>query len=148
MNIPKVDKQNVWGGTHLGWRFKISHWGEGGLINQGRGTWCYYVFIPESRIGKEEFEKLWLEPRLVKITPESKGFITYDYFNTKVSDLPWHGGVTYYEKHGEMEGFRCVEFGCDYNHLYDDETHWNLDLVLFDLMETIEALNDLYPEAL
>lgn len=145
MQTPKANKQNVWRGEHLGWHFRIVHWGEGGYTNNGRGTWNYYVYLSEQRIGKEAFEKLWLAPEVKKWSPESKGYVSYDYFNTPVSDLPWHGGVTYYDKHGEVEGFRSVEFGCDYSHLYDDQVHWTLDLVLFDVAETIEAINALYP---
>lgn len=130
-----------WSGQHDGWCYKISLHGKGKPYQcGGQGTWCYYIFIPERRLSAEDFHKLWLEPQ-----PTVYSFTAYEYYKTPVSNLYWHGGVTYYAKHGEEFGKRCVEFGCDYNHVYDDLTHWTLQDILFDVEQTIKELNELYP---
>lgn len=140
----KPEHQDVWRGTYNDWPYKVVLHGKGKAhCAGGQGTWCYYIYIHESRIGKEAFEHLWLKPQKL----EHFSFVSYDYYKTPVAALDWHGDVTYYEKYGEVEGKRCVEFGCDYNHLYDDQTHWTLELVLLELQETLNQLIALYPNA-
>lgn len=119
-------QQLTWRGSHRGLPYKITHWGIG-EHNDGKGTWCYYVYIPEHLV-KDHFASLWLEPRLCKITPESHGFVTHHYYNTWIAELHWHGGVTFYDKHGELEGHRLVEFGCDFAHLWDAEMNYEFGL--------------------
>lgn len=142
-----VKEQKTWRGEHLGFQFKVVSWGIGDLINDGNGVWNYYVYIPELRL-KEKFESLWLTPKLIQTTPESAGFVSYDYYETEVAAIDWHGGVTYYQKYGELVGHRVVEFGCDYSHLFDHERSYAYTLaeVLCDLEETIIQLNNLYPK--
>lgn len=140
--MKQPEHQDCWRGSHLDWQYKIILHSKGQHhAAGGQGTWCYYIYIAEHRIGTPAFEKLWLDP---EVSSKWK-FVTYNYFNTPVSNLDWHGGVTFYAKHGEVVGHRCVEFGYDYNHLYDGETKWTLELVLANLERTIEQLEQLYP---
>lgn len=144
MNKPHIS--TVWQGDHLGFHYKISHWGlENIHLNEGKGVWNYYVFLYESRI--PDFQSLWLEPELIKITPESTGYVTYKYYDLAPAQLSWHGGVTYYAKHGELVGYRSIELGCDYSHLWDHENDFatTLDDVLYDVEQTCKELNVLYP---
>lgn len=141
--MQEPEHQDVWLGQHDGWYYKIYLHGKGEPYNcGGQGTWCYYIYIPERRLSAEDFQKLWLEPQ-----PTEYSITSYDYYNTPVASLFWHGGVTYYEKHGEEPGKRCVEFGCDYNHLYDNHQDWSLRLILSDVKQTIKELNELYPSS-
>lgn len=138
-NITPPKPQHVWRGIYLGFVYKICHWGDSEL-NEGRGVWNYYIFFYEPKI--VDFEKLWLPPKLIKITLKSSGFVSYDYYNTSVANVDWHGGVTYYAKHGELPGYRGVEFGCDYSHLRDHECDFDYTLedVLQDVAHTITEL--------
>lgn len=121
--------------------FEIKHWGEDEGINDGKGIWNYYVILPERLV--PNFSSLWLETTISKITPESKGFPTHDYYDTWVArEIPWHGGVTFYAKHGDAPGFRAVEFGCDFSHLWDMEAGYpfTLESVLKECIETINQI--------
>lgn len=79
----------------------------------------------------------------MKITPESKGWISHDYYSEPlICDIELHGGISYYEKHNYLEGCRCVEVGCDYNHLWDHERGYqpSLEEVLSDACDTVDWL--------
>ncbi len=147
MTLPKLNTQTKWRGEAHGFQFSIVHWGEDQNINEGKGVWNYYVYISERR-AKEKFAELWLEPKLNKIVETAPGFVSYDYYNTPVANVHWHGGPTYYAKHGELEGHRSVEFGCDYNHLWDMEGGYMTEIedVVYDVLKTCEELNELYPQ--
>lgn len=129
-----------WSGTHQGVPFKINFWGKNTSMNDGHGVWNYYVFLREDFT--PNFESLWLEDTVYKWKPEAPGRITHDYYKIPASDVDWHGGVTYYSKHGHTDGYRCVELGCDYSHLWDAEAGYPHDLawVLGDCIETINQL--------
>lgn len=103
--------------------------------------WCYYVYLHESKC--TNFSELWLEDKLVKITPESEGWITHEYNEEPLlCNIEMHGGITYYAKHNYLEGYRCVEIGCDYNHLWDQERGYQPDIeeVLNDACNTVDWL--------
>ena len=103
-------------------------------INSGRGIWCGYLYIYESKTPKEIFDRLWLEDKTYFFNPKSPGRITHDYYELPIlSVVDFHGGITYYDKRGQTEGHRCVIIGCDYNHLGDDAIHWSLDIIFGDL---------------
>jgi hypothetical protein len=133
-----MNKIETWEGEHNGLAFKITS-----RHIEGVGpAWNYYVYLPE-RLLKERFSEVWLEPRVVKITPESREFVDYVYYKSNSLNVDsWHGGITHYAKHGEVPGFRSVEVGCDYQHLWDREGGYSatLESVTFDCKRTIEEL--------
>lgn len=116
---------------------EVSHHGVSDY--QPNGIWCYYIYIYESKCPR--FSELWLPEKLVKITPESEGFISHDYNDTIVSGVDWHGGVTFYAKHGHYEGRRSIQFGCDFSHLWDREREYTLDDVLSEAIETCNQIH-------
>jgi hypothetical protein len=62
---------------------------------QGKGLWCYYLYIYEPSCPKGLFAKWWLEDQVVKYTPEAYGRVTHDYYQfDNVVDL--HCGITFY----------------------------------------------------
>lgn len=133
--------QQVWHGTHKDISFKIVHWAEGEAINDGKGVWNYYVFLHESKT--PNFNALWLADEEKAFSPNGRKYISHDYGSAWVSsDCDWHGGVTYYAKHGHTEGHRAVEFGCDYSHLWDAEAGFDTELrdVVYDARNTIEQI--------
>lgn len=137
---PRLWYKQEWCSTHLGVPFSIKFWGKEEGMNEGNGVWNYYVYLHEDFT--PDFEKLWLPDKVYKFKPEAKGHITHDYYEIGASDVDWHGGVTYYAKHGYTEGFRRVELGCDYSHLWDSEAGYPADLnwLLEDCKKTIEQL--------
>lgn len=145
MNKTEPTLKQTWTGTHLGFTYESIHRGVDQGMNEGKGVWNYYIYLYESKT--PDFDKLWLEPHLLKITPESTGFITYDYNELPIANIYWHGGVTYYSKHGEVPGYRTVQFGCDFNHLYDQEYgfDYTLEDVLQEVFRTCRELQELYP---
>ncbi len=129
----------TWRGSHKGLHLKLAH--TEGQQNDGFGSWCYYIVIAEHSC--PDFESLWLPGEVLKITPESYGWVRYHYEDTAAASVDWHGGVTFYAKHEELPGFRSVEFGCDYSHLWDSERGFeNIKLgdVFEDAIRTAEQL--------
>jgi hypothetical protein len=137
--IRKGEHRNIW------WR--ISNHGRRD-DNHGKGTWCYYVFVTEHCLDPELFAEFWLPA--TRTMERSAGYSTpsYDYWGPRWSDAEWHGGVTWYKKHGGLDGdVRSVEVGCDYNHSWDRDMGYPFDFesVLRDCHRTIDALHVLYP---
>lgn len=116
-----MKESTIWRGEHAGLGIEIVRWSFGVVISTLPETnWNYYVVIREDQT--KQFSELWLPPKIVKITPESKGFLTHDYSSLDIANIvEWHGGVTFYEKYGEVEGYRAVKLGCDFQHLFDIE---------------------------
>ena len=88
------------------------------------GKWsnCLYLHFP-----KESFPFLNL-PKLIK--NDSELFTSFkkrfDYLDTELNKLPFHGGITFYEEIYNLETENTyVKVGCDYQHLYDDEYRLN-----------------------
>lgn len=109
-----------------------------------KGIWCYYIFIHESKVPVELFKRLWLEDERTKFTEVSPERITHDYYTDDISALDFHGGCTYYAKHGHTEGHRSVEIGCDYNHLYDQEEPFKpFHMVELDAQNSVNKLLDI-----
>lgn len=134
----KLRPQTTWRGEHRGLQIKIVNWDCGGM----GPVWNYYVYLPEQKLG-DKFQAIWLEDKITKITPESMGFVTHDYYTAPYINVDaWHGGITYYAKHGYTEGRRCVEIGCDYNHLWDREHGYpaTLESVTQDAIATVDQL--------
>lgn len=137
---PKLRPQLATQGTYRGVPFKIVNWKfETAEFNEmtPTGQWNYYVFLHEKNC--VNFAALWLEDKLVQVTPESPVRVTNDYYVDPLSSIEIHGGITWYEKHGYVEGHRCVEIGCDYSHVFDDGQHYDWDSILNDVMETIDS---------
>jgi len=145
-----MNKTEQWSFIHAGLPVIIKHWGlerEGYFapFNNGKGVWNYYVWLPEYLL-KEHFSKVWLEDELIQFTPTSPVRIAHDYMSAPFASVDWHGGITYYQKHGQIEGHRSVELGCDYSHLFDQERNYDyeLDDVVAEAKATAEQLAALY----
>jgi hypothetical protein len=120
--------------------FKISSWYFDSPALGFERAWNYYIYIPEKNLTSEMFDKCWLPDKLVKYSPESEGWISHDYYDSPLGDVPIHGGITYYAKLGHTEGKRVIEIGCDYQHLNDrNQTYW-VEMILVEVKETIDWL--------
>lgn len=126
-------EQKVWRGTHRGVPFKVMLWG---YDDTSLDKWNYYLYLLERNC--INFDKLWLPGEVVQFTECSPKRVTYDYYSV-FGEVEMHGGITYYEKHGELVN-RYVEIGCDFAHLYDDEAGWDLESVVADMQVAIDSL--------
>jgi hypothetical protein len=140
--MKELNHKDVWTLICSGLTVEVVHFAVGNPnLNRGNGIWNYYVYINEHKT--PHFDKLWLKDRRVRFSPQSPERITHDYFNLPlVNDAGWHGGITYYAKHGHSKGHRCIQIGCDFNHLWDEERGWDyaLEDVLFEAMNTARLL--------
>lgn len=131
--IPQLKQLETWQANIDGYRIKIIRQDEEYRNRVDVPGWCYYIVIPERNV-PSKFRQLWLEPK--KYT----WGVSYDYSDTPISGLNWHGGVTFYQKHGEVEGHRAVEFGCDYSHYWDQGQDYRLEDVYADALVTLDEI--------
>lgn len=136
-DINEHDYAKKWVGiSREGLSWEIIHWGTK-TRNNDKGIWNYYVTILEKQVDPKIFKKLWLKPC---------GYIgdnipVYWYTDTIVSGCDWHGGVSSYnkEKTPDTEN-RRVKFGCDYNHIWDQDLYYDLESVYRDCMNTCQKI--------
>lgn len=142
IKLPSLHDQRVWLGQHRGIGFKIVSWALAGTENHWpSGAWNFYLYLPENKC--HNFEALWLPDKIYRWKPEADGRIQHDYYESLVVKIDLHGGITYYDKHGHTEGFRCVEVGCDYQHLYDEGHTYDENDLMRDAMKAIDSCYEL-----
>lgn len=71
----------------------------------------------------------------------------FEYDKSPLSDLPFHGGITFYEETIHLESSRSyVKVGCDYQHYMDDEyqrSDCGIELLKHDGQELVDAFEEL-----
>lgn len=108
------------------------------------GTWCYYVTIGEAMLPPELFTEFWLPARA---HPHKSGWprLHYDYYAARFAQANWHGGVTFYEKSGGMDGSqRYVRIGCDFAHSWDEGHDFDFAQVECEAIATVKQLREMY----
>ena len=140
----KLKKKEVWTGIHKGVSFEINNWKvEPNTIDlNGRDCWTYYIFIHLDRIPvNNNPESFWLEGK------KQRNYIYYGYYNHEIlPNIDWHGGITWYSKESGFDGAnRVIKVGCDYSHSWDEGQHYDLDIVVNDVRNTIESFKNLVP---
>lgn len=142
-----LERKDTWTGTHLGISFEINHFGvergKHSALNEGKGSWTYYIFILERQL--ENFNDFWLqcEVKTFSDTPNSSYWESFNYYESPLSKVSWHYGVTYWSQGNEkIPNQRYIKVGCDYSHLWDQETGYNetIGTVLSDALTTIEEI--------
>ncbi len=145
--------KDIWTGQHRGICFEIARWELDApspptsvyLDSLNRVIWNYYLILPLAMVPAEH-QHLFNLPG--KPSPYSRYRIDYDYMSSGVlCGLPWHGGITYYEKDGGNGGAPIyIKAGCDYNHSWDQGREYDVDRVLLgDVIPTIDALHEAAP---
>lgn len=102
------EPKHIWSISGAGFAVQVSRHvvtiPEEDISRQGPYRWAVYGFVYPSH------------PLFPKFDPNS-----YTIYQSSVSEAPLHGGCSFFQKHlggnGEITSF---QFGCDYNHLYDD----------------------------
>lgn len=137
-------------GEHMDVRYEISNHGRNKrhyrgdevIEEAGPGTWCYYVAVEEGMLDPADFEKFWLQPCAERRRPDQP---SYDYMSAAFACVHWHGGITYYEKRGGLDGAqRIVKMGCDFAHYWDDGRDYDFASVEFEAKKTIDELRDMF----
>jgi hypothetical protein len=137
----KLSESHKFSGQYKGIRFLISHHGMGEDYRP-EGTWCYYLLINENQLPKEYRDDFILSPKF-----DDKGRVHHDYYASKIADLNWHCGITYYSKEGGADGEDIiVKIGCDYGHYWDEGHSYSKEYVLGDVKNTIGHLFEMFPE--
>ena len=99
--------------------------------HEGKGIFCYYLYLYECYMSAEKFAELWLEDKLEQFSEGGTMHVTRDYYSLSIlSDVDFHGGITYYEKYGHSVGHRYVKLGCYYNHLWDRDMFPSIEQVM------------------
>lgn len=111
----------------------------------GPGTWCYYVAVSEDMLPQGLFEEFWLPPTMLE-REGRRPQATYAYSEAKFSQVDWHGGATWYEKLGGIDGAaRQVRIGCDFAHSWDQGHEYDYAAVEREAIETVKQLKKIYP---
>src|SRR3990167_6546413 len=66
--------------------------------------WTHYIHLNLDQIPESHREQFWLPPKPVEMSVSKRKYISYDYFDSIVSSLEWHGGCTFYEKTSGCDG--------------------------------------------
>ncbi len=131
-------------GEHNGLTYEVSNHGRDSDY-RADGTYCYYVTVSERQLPAELFAEFWLEP-VTNLSSNGMKRISYDYFAARFANVEWHGGVTFYEKLGGLDGdARYVKIGCDFAHYWDEGRGFHLEQVEREAKATIDELCAMYP---
>lgn len=140
----ELKHKDLWSGEYQNIRFEIMKWKLG-----ENPCWNYYIFLPIDQIPPEVHKFFVLKGKYEKLSPDGNEYLNYDYSGTShLSDLDWHGGITFYEKSLDGEGKLIgIKLGCDYAHYFDEQAgyDYNLDYVFMETRQTIEKLHKLIP---
>jgi len=133
-----------WRGEYLGvwWIIKRRERPTG--LAQFNPTWNFYLIINEKQVPEGSWSRYWLEPTEVN----DWGRVSYPYSDSLLGELDWHGGITYYRKHGRDGEAEVVEVGSDYAHSWDlasGLSSLTFEGILRDVKRCIESLREREP---
>lgn len=126
-----IKHKEVWNGEYRGIKFEIQkfHLCE-------KEAWTYYIYINLERIPKKyKPNSFWLRDK------NGKGH--YDYYSHCMSDIQFHGGMTWYSKVFSSKIHRIIKIGCDYQHYHDEGCYYHVDMIILDVKETIDSFRDM-----
>ncbi len=129
--LPRLIESRRWARRHKGVTIEVVHWGVDAEHNP-RGTWNYYLSLFERDMTPEAFAPLWLESKV------ADWGVTHDHYDSPLSQVDMHGGITFYEKRGDVPGYRVVRIGCDYNHSWDEDVSYSLEEVYADAVASAD----------
>jgi len=140
------NKLNTYYGKYLGIPYEIVYKSADDVADKyyyQRDRWNYYLYLSEIQFSKDFFNSIWLKGRKSEFLSSAK-FLIYDYDQTVISNLEFHGGCTYYRKYAGFDGeTRVVKIGCDYSHLFDLDYKYILPDIEEELRNTIQKLHSI-----
>lgn len=133
-----LDYKETWKGEYRDIAYSVIHWELG---------WNYYLHIPVDQLPDAVKPVFNLRSRTYKISDDSNEHTSYNYPSAPIiSDLDWHGGITFYEKvrddRGKVIGYTL---GCDYLHLWDEDRVYSVDYVAREARFSIDKLWEYIP---
>ena len=136
-------QKTVWSGTHRGITFEIQNFKTGGTPSfPEKYCWTFYLFLNMKQIPDNMRDAFWLAPK-----SDDKGRISYDYYESIISDLDWHCGITWYSKISGLDGdTEIVKIGCDYQHYWDEGRNYDVEYVRREAVQCIESLFSKVPD--
>jgi hypothetical protein len=133
---PKLSNHKSYYGVYKGVQFEIKNfWTE-----YSGNSWCHYIRINlDKQLTKEQADKFWLEPK--KRETLSGHRISYDYYDSIINGIEFHGGCTWYSKESSPDepDNRVVKIGCDYQHLWDEGNSYGLNYVYDEVKQSIDS---------
>lgn len=136
----------TWSGEYRGVPYRVirGEWIGANPHSPFSETWTYYIYLRQPQLPPGVFAKMNLQPEPDVIT----GKLCYRWSQTPIaSDLYWHGGLSFYEKHWwEDEKTVTIHLGCDYQHLGDEHRTYSCECVAADARHTIDSLRELVPD--
>lgn len=115
------------------------------ISNTTRYWGTYYICIDIHKIPeKYNPNSFWLE----NIYDDKTKYSFYDYDkHEKLSSIYFYSGITFYSKiYVRPETFKRIKVGCDFNHLWDEETNYTYDDISKNVIKTIDSLYEEMPE--
>lgn len=136
---PALWSKDIYTGIYRGVCFEITNYSR--EPNTEKDKWCHYIRINIDQQLPDEFkERFWLKPLYDSVISEEKR-LHYNYSESIISNLEWHGGCTYYNKESGPDDIdRVVKIGCDYQHYWDEGHDYDLDFVYQQVKMTIASL--------
>ena len=135
--IQNLSKKHSWSGTHEGIFFEIVNWGfDNPKFHGETGKWNYYVYLDERRV--ENLNEFFLPSEVKQFSPGGTKYISYDYYKSPLSNVDWHGGVTFWEQYEDP--YKRIKIGCDYSHYFDEDMHYDIETVLWECKHIIDEL--------
>lgn len=140
----QLRKSEVWKASYRGVTIEIQRWAFDSTagLRPWKENWNYYIYMYESKCA--DFEKLWLPDEIKRFSEESDPYITHDYYSGAVGEIEMHGGITYYAKHGQSVGHRCIQVGCDYQHLCDEGQTYSVEKILRDAKASADQCAEMF----
>lgn len=121
-----------WDGDFRGVAFEIVSWHD--------GWWNYYLILPMQQLPDESY---WLDE------PTSIHDNGREYFSIRavpmLESVDNHCGWTYYARQ-DINNYRTIKIGCDYQHLYDEGRTYRVGDILQDVKMSINSLWQIVPE--
>ena len=133
-------KLKKWTGAYRGVAFEINNWPN---EYDGKENWTYYLILHLNRIPEENRPKsYWLKGS------NQRSWINYDYYKHPViNNIEFHCGCTWYSKERGFDGDeKVIKIGCDYSHYWDEGHYYSLEIVQFDVKNTIDEFLKLVPD--
>ncbi len=138
-----MNKRTIYSGKHKGIAYEINY-KEARTVAKTVDmpeTWASYIYIDCVNIPEDQRESFWLKPEY------DRSYAHYDYMSSLLANLPWHHGITYYDKEGGPDNKRqFIKAGCDYGHLWDEGHTYDPLYVENEIKNVIDAFWQLVPD--
>jgi hypothetical protein len=143
----RADTHTTWTREHRGVKHQAAFWGYGAksdlfdAASGPRGTWNFYLILPERQWRPKDWARFLAPRKDFGITPgrTHKG---WDYHESGLAGLDWHGDMTFYEHDDSHPMGGSIKAGCDYEHLFDAEMGYpySLTRVEIDARACVDSL--------